>query len=103
MFNVQYDTLSSRTGKQPVYAVVVSASAHDGEEGLTIMVDKVQLLGQDRVAVVKSVLHRLCLLSLQHKANVEAATPKRWEEEHTPYHAKKSRRLCYSPTDADMP
>ena len=103
MDNVQYYSLSSRKGKEPVYAVVALASAHDSGNGLTIMVDKVHCLDKDRVPAVRSVFQKLCLLSLRYRDDGQAASTPSWEGEHTPRHAKKARRLSASPTDVDMP
>ena len=66
------------------------------------MVDKVQLIDKDRVATFASVFHTLCRLSLRYKDDGNARSAARWEGDQTPYHAKKARRLSYSPTDVDM-
>ena len=102
MSNVQCYTLSSRKGKEPVYAMVVLASAHDGTNGTTFIVDKIQLLEKDRVDAVRLVLHKLSLLSLRYNAESQVVGTTCWEGDRTPLHAKKARRLCHSPTDADM-
>ena len=99
MDNVQYYSLSPRKGKEPVYAVVVLASAHDSGNGLTIIVDKVHCLDKDQVPAVRSVFQKLSLLSLRYRDDGQAASMASWEGEHTPYNAKKARRLSASPTD----
>jgi hypothetical protein len=99
MDNVQYYTLSPRKGKEPVYAVVVLASAHDSGNGLTIMVDKVHCLDKDQVPAVRSVFQKLSLLSLRYCDDGQVASMASWECEHTAYNAKKGERLAASPTD----
>ena len=99
MDNVQYYALSPRKGKEPVYAVVVLASAHDSGNGMTIMANKVHCLDNDQVPAVRSVFQKLSLLSLRYRDDGQAASMASWEGEHTPYNAKKARRLSASPTD----
>ena len=65
---------ATQKGKEPVYAVVVLASAHSSGNGLTITVDK------------------LSLLSLRYRDDGQVASVASWEDEHTPYNAKKAKR-----------
>jgi hypothetical protein len=96
MDNVQSYSLPPRKGREPVYAVVVLASAHDSGN------DKERCIGKDQVPAVKSVFRKLCLLSLLYRDNGQAASMASWEVDHTPFHSKKARRLSVLPTDVDM-
>jgi hypothetical protein len=100
--NVQFFTLSARKAKEPVYAMVVVVSAHDGEGGTTFMVDKVHVLDKDRVNAMKPALQKLNIQSLRYRADGQAPAATIWEADRTPFNAKKTRRLSYSPTDASM-
>ena len=63
------------------------------------MVDQVHCLDKDQVPAVRSVSQRLSHLSLRYRDDGQVASMASWEGEHTPYNAKKARRLSASPTD----
>ena len=105
--NVQDYTLTGRSTKQAVYALIVISSVHtaSGDAGrLTYMVDKVgDKLETNDVPKIRALLrkmtHSLTTPECQQKLN---STPD-WKTDRTPYNAKKARRLSYTPTDAELP
>ena len=103
MSNVQCYTLSSQQGKKPVYAMVLVVNARGGTHGITFMVDKVKILNNGDVSIVKSVMDKLYHLFLRVESDEHVTTDSCWESECTPLQVRKSRRLGYSPTDAELP
>ena len=103
MSNVQYFTLSSRKSQQPVYAMVVVGSAHLADNVTTFMINKVQIVDPADVQSICKVFGKLSMLSKSrcHDATPRSSTPT-WSDTHTPFRAKKTRRLTATPTDASM-
>ena len=104
MQNVQCFTMSSRTGKEPYYALIVVSSAHITESSglVTFMVDKVQPITAANVPAYRKALLKLSTLSV-NAGTADGSETKRSFDPCTPLEAKKARRLCESPTDASLP
>ena len=104
MENVQYFTLSSRKGREPTYAMVVLGSSHISNKVTNFMANKVQTIAPTDLISVRKAFDKLWLLS--KKAGEESGTPgsqkREWTGMTTPYHAKKARQLCWTPTDGSM-
>ena len=107
MNNVQYYSLSSTRGKEPVYAIVVisNASNHDGK--LLYMVDKVSNI-DDQAQVSHAITHFKKLSNwLKNEGEGENARVGRSRtfsvsSFQTPYTVKKARRLSEQPSGASL-
>ena len=107
MNNVQYYSLSSTRGKEPVYAMVVISNASNHEGKLLYMADKVAKI-DDQAQVSNLITHFKKLSSwLKNEAAGENATPGRSRTFsvsscQTPYTVKKSRRLSEQPSGGSL-
>ena len=85
-----------------MYAMVLVANVYGGTNGITYMVDKAKILSTDGMSMVISMMHELSQLFLSVSSEKCALPELCWDGECTPLQVKKSRRLSYSPTDADL-
>ena len=107
MNNVQYYSLSSTRGKEPVYAMVVISNVSNHEGNLLYMADKVAKI--DDQAQVSNLITHFKKLSkwLKNEGAGENATSGRSRtfsvsSTQTPYTVKKSRRLSEQPSGASL-
>ena len=107
MNNVQYYSLSSTHGKEPVYAMVVISNASKHEGKLLYMVDKVAKI--DDKARVQAMITHFKKLSrwLKHEGDNETTSVSRSRafsvsSIQTPYTVKKARRLSEQPSGASL-
>jgi hypothetical protein len=103
MNNVQDYTLTGRRPKEAVYALIIISSVHEASTGVhrTYMVDKVNIINQpDSIPTLRSLLRKLARIPIQD-TGMPNCTPE-WQNDKTPYTAKKARRLGNTPTDDAM-
>ena len=108
MENVQDYTLSSRRGKEPVYALIVISSVREAPEKSSnaniYMVEKVQPVKSESVESLRPILRRLTRFAMKaSNSTATHGTPIKWTPDRGPGHAKKARRLGAHTTDAEMP
>ena len=107
MNNVQYYSLSSTRGKEPVYAMVVISNASNHEGKLLYMVDKVAKI--DDQAQVSNLIKHFKKLSQRLKKegdddNASLGISRTFPVPscQTPYTVNKSRRLSEQPSGASL-
>ena len=99
MDNVQYYSLSSRQGRDPVYALLVISSVAVAAEKRTFMVDKIRIIpDKSSVASYLPLLSKLNTLSMGLECEGTNARTPPWKEDQTPYSAKKARTLSEYPS-----
>ena len=105
MNNFQDFTLTSRKTKEAVYALIIISSVHEGKDGRTYMLDKVNIIDKpDNIPILRALLSKLARISGTSECRGKPNSTPDWRDKNvSPYIAKKSRSLSYSPTDADMP
>jgi hypothetical protein len=106
MENVQDYTLTGRKPGEAVYALIVISSVHEdsGDSArLTYMVDKVEVKNGEDIPTIRALLRKLTQIFTTEACKQNPNSTPDWSKEQTPYKAKKTRRLSYSPTDADLP
>jgi len=106
MENVQDYTLTGRKPKEAVYALIVISNVHESSEDsmhLTYMVDKVQLKDADEIPTIRAMLRKLTHTCTSRPSKEKLNSAPDWSKDQTPYSAKKTRRLCYTPTDDSLP
>ena len=107
MNNVQYYSLSSTRGKEPVYAMVLISNVTNHEGQLLYMVDKVEKIDdQGRIPNMIAHFHKLSKW-LKNQGDDETTSVGRsrtfsQSSCQTPYTVKKSRRLCEQPSGASL-
>ena len=103
--NVQDYTLTGRNPKEPVYAMIIISSVQEASEGLTYMVDKLNthMIDKDNIETIRSLFRKLARIFTAPDVPGKYNKTPEWLPDQTPYRAKKTRRLCESPTDQDMP
>ena len=103
--NVQDFTLTGRRPKEPVYALIVISSVHvveGGSPSLTYMIDKVSLITPETIPTLRSLLRKLARIPIASQCEGKPNSTPDWQNDKTPYTAKKARRLGISPTDDAM-
>ena len=107
MDNVQHYTLTGRNPKQAVYALIVISNVHEaaGDAAhLTYMVDKAgDKLEETAVPKIRALLRKMTHSFTEPPVQQKLNNTPDWKDGAGPYSAKKSRRLSYTPTDAELP
>ena len=99
MDNVQYYSLSSRQGREPVYALLVISSVAVAAEKRTFMVDKIRIIpDKSSVSSYLPLLSKLNTLSMGLECEGTNARTPPWKEDQTPYSAKTARTLSHYPS-----
>ena len=104
MENVQDYTLTSRKPKEPVYALIVISSVHEGKGDNprhTYMVDKVSIQQAENIPMIRNLLRKLRAVAVDLECKGKANNTPDWRNDQTPCSAKKARRLSDNPTDED--
>ena len=104
MENVQDYTLTGRKPKEPVYALIVISSVHEGKGDNprhTYMVDKVSIQQSENIPMICNLLMKLRAVAVDSECKGKANSKPDWRNEQTPCSAKKARRLSDNPTDED--
>ena len=101
--NVQDYTLTTRRAKDAVYALIVISSMHEAPGGTphqVYMVDKVSILNRSAdVPMIRDLLGKLASIPIMAESKEQPASTTTLDIDASPFHAKKSRRLSYNPTD----
>ena len=102
--NVQFYTLSATKPREPTYALVVLGSAHVAEGVLHFMMNKVHRLAASDVEATKKHCRKLWSLCKKNGALQSSAASQKRDASSpcTPFEAKRTRRLCQTPTDASI-
>ena len=102
--NVQFYTLSASKPRESIYALVVLGSSHVAQGVVHFMMNKVYRFAASDMEAIKK--HCRKLWSLCRKAAVLQSTPASQKRDasspNTPFQAKRTRRLCLTPTDASI-
>ena len=105
MENVQDYTLSGRRPNEPVYALLVISSvraAAEGGDAYNYMVDKVHPLTKAEVGEIRPLLRRLRSFAMKSSSTAGTLTSPQWTPGHSPWSARKTRRLGYNPTASPL-
>ena len=106
MENVQDYTLTGRKPKEPVYALIVISSVHEGKGDNprhTYMVDKVSIQQSEYIPMIRTLLRKLGTVATDSECKGKVNSTPDWRNDQTPFSAKKTRRLSDTPTDEDYP
>ena len=103
--NVQDYTLTGRNPREPVYAMIIISAMQESLGVKTFMVDKVntRMVDKENMPIIRSLFRKLGRIYSSVEGEGKPNKSPDWLPDRTPYTAKKSRRLCESPTDQDMP
>ena len=95
MENVQDYTLTSRKPKEPVYALIVISSMHEGKGDSpqrTYMVDKVDVQSSENIPMIRNLLQKLAAVAVSSECKGKPNSKPDWSNDQTPRSAKKARR-----------
>ena len=99
--NVQFFTLSSRKGKDPIYALVSLGRSYVTDGTTHFMINKVHTIEPRQVSDAKNLFKKLEML-VTKIGKSQAASARMSEHRRTSFGAKRARTLGECPTDASM-